>query len=273
MKQSIVRTTLLLICTLLPLAVNASQVRETRTEHIDGSVLNRIFSGSESLHYSISWSGGVKIGDLYLEVSPDEGTDRYTIKVRVTDYGLFKLFYPVDDTFNSYVQGPLKLPYRYEVHQKEGRGSETRRLTLYDQEQREVTYIKNQEPPQKFTVIGRVYNEFSSFYINRALHLDPSKEMIIPTFVDKKRHEVAVRVLGQEKKATRLGEHNTIKVQPKMNFKGLYNKDGETVFWLTDDTCRVPVEINSKILIGSLTAELVGYSNPACPQYTLIAGN
>lgn len=271
MKKAILFSTVMLWFTLLPAFAFASQVKETRTEHINDSILNRIFSGRESLHYSISWSGGIKIGDLYLDVSPDVGTDRYTIKVRVTDYGLFKLFYPVDDTFFSYVQGPLKLPYRYEVHQKEG-SSETRRLTLYDQESRTVTYIKNQEPPQNFTVEGKVYNEFSSFYINRALHLDPAKEMIIPTFVDKKRHEVEVQVLGEEVKSTRLGEYNTIKIKPRMNFKGLYNKDGDTVFWLTDDQCRVPVEISSKILIGSLTAELVGYSNPACPKYNLIAG-
>ena len=49
-----------------------------------------------------------------------------------------------------------------------------------------------------------------------------------------------------------------------MDFKGLYDKDGDTVFWLTDDNCRVPIAINSKIMIGSLTADLVSYTNPAC---------
>ena len=36
------------------------------------------------------------------------------------------------------------------------------------------------------------------------------------------------------------------------------------MFWLTDDVCRVPVEIRSKILVGSLVAELVDYSNERC---------
>ena len=49
-----------------------------------------------------------------------------------------------------------------------------------------------------------------------------------------------------------------------MKFKGLYDKDGDTVIWFTDDECRVPVKINSKILIGSLTAELIEYRNSAC---------
>jgi hypothetical protein len=49
-----------------------------------------------------------------------------------------------------------------------------------------------------------------------------------------------------------------------MDFKGLYDKSGNTVIYLTDDSCRVPVRIQSKILIGSLTAELIDYSNPVC---------
>ncbi len=49
-----------------------------------------------------------------------------------------------------------------------------------------------------------------------------------------------------------------------MKFKGLYDKDGDTVIWFTNDECRIPVRMNSKILIGSLTAELVSYSNPHC---------
>jgi len=111
---------------------------------------------------------------------------------------------------------------------------------------------------------GPAYNEFSSFFITRALQLTQKKRQIVPTFVDGKRHDVAVRVLGREERKSIFGRIPSIKVLPEMSFKGLYNKDGDTVFWLTDDTCRVPVEINSRILIGSLVAELVEYSNTAC---------
>ena len=45
---------------------------------------------------------------------------------------------------------------------------------------------------------------------------------------------------------------------------------GDTVIWYTDDDCRVPVRINSKIIIGSLTAELTAYENPACTLYQTV---
>jgi len=231
---------------------------------IDQEALATIYSGREKMHFSISWSGGIKIGDLYMTVTSVDSGDGLAITARVTDYGLFKFFYPVDDTFTTYIRGPMQLPYRYEVHQKEGRSMDVKRLTLYDQQNFSVLYRKNNNPQTAYAMDGTAYNEFSSFFITRALQLDPGRQEIVPTFVDKKRHKVAVKVFGVEPRKTIFGTINTIKVMPKMSFKGLYDKDGDTVFWLSDDSCRVPVEIDSKILIGSLVAELVEYSNPAC---------
>ena len=241
---------------------------ETGALSVNAQALARIFSGKEVMRYSISWSGGVKIGDLHLVVARAESGDGFTIHARVTDYGLFRMFYPVDDTFTTFVRGMEILPYRYEVLQREGHSDRiTRRLTLYDQQRLRVSYQKNKQPPKKFTISGTAYNEFSSFFITRALDFQ-GNEPVVPTFVDEKRHEVSVILLDREKKNSFLGEVETLKVMPKMNFKGLYDKNGDTVFWLTDDACRVPVAITSKILIGSLTADLVEYTNPACPEWT-----
>ncbi len=258
------------VCLLLSLLAGGLPGVAARAEEaiglppLDRTILETIFSGRERLHYAISWSGGIRIGDLVLEIGPAGPDGGHAIHARVTDYGLFRLIYPVDDTFTTMVRGPFALPYRYEVLQKEGRGRETRRLTLYDQQELVVRYRKNDNPWKIYQVAGVVYNEYSSFFVTRALPLTTGREEIVPTFVDGKRHEVAVSVLGREKKQTIFGDLPTIKVLPRMHFKGLYDKKGDTLFWLTDDACRVPVEIRSKILVGSLVAELIEYANPRC---------
>jgi len=228
-------------------------------------IVRTIFSGRETMHFSVSWTGGIKIGDLFLDLE-SAGGDDFTIHARVTDYGLFRLVYPVDDGFTTYVRGPARLPYRYEVHQREGR-RETRRLTLYDQAGLQVKYRKNEMEEEVFPVAGTVHNEFSSFYITRVMELVPGESFMVPTFADRKRNEVPVLVKGKEDIDTVFGRVRTVVVLPRMKFKGLYDKTGDTVIWLTDDECRVPVRINSKILIGSLTAELTSYANPGCERY------
>ncbi len=244
---------------------SAPEVVETQPSQVDPAIISTIYSGAESLHYSVSWSGGVKIGDIYMEIRPEKSKqDAYIISAKVKDYGPLKLIYPIDDSFRCFVSGPMKLPYRYEVQQKEGYKSHIKRLTVYDQQFRSVTYQRNQEKPLRFALKGTVYNEFASFIITRALLFKEGRSVIVPTFADKKRREIQVSLLKREKRKTIFGKIITLKVQPKMHFKGLYKKSGNTILWLTDDSCRVPVEIHSKVVVGSLVAELVEYSNPAC---------
>ncbi|GAB4337991.1 MAG: DUF3108 domain-containing protein [Desulfobulbaceae bacterium] len=229
-------------------------------------VMRTVFADHETMHFAISWTGGIKIGDLYLELRKSAG-DVYEIRARVTDFGLFRLFYPVDDLFVTQVRGPAKLPFRYDVLQREGRGRVTRRLSLYDQEELTVTYRKNEEPEQFFSIAGPVHNEFSSFFATRTMRLAVGESFMVPTFADRKRNEVKVDVRGREDLDSPFGRVRTIAVMPIMKFRGLYDKEGDTVIWLTDDRCRVPVRIRSRILIGSLTADLESYDNPACEAY------
>lgn len=250
-----------------PNQAEVGPVSELQAAQVRPETLESVFSGDETMHYAVSWSGGVKIGDIYLSIRPEKShPGGYVIAAKVKDYGPLAVLYPVDDAFRCLVDGPMKLPYRYEVEQKEGYGRETTRLTLFDQQERMVRYQKNKGQPEVFALAGTAYNEFASFIMTRALAFKEGEEIAVPTFADKKRHEVRVSVLEREKRATVFGDRQTLKVQPKMHFKGLYDKSGDTVLWLTDDRCRVPVEIHSKIVVGSLVAELVDYANSACPE-------
>ncbi|MCL2790345.1 MAG: DUF3108 domain-containing protein [Desulfobulbus sp.] len=241
---------------------------EIQPSQLDATVLAAIFSGTETMHYAISWSGGVKIGDVYLDIQREQGReDAYIISAKVKDYGPLKVFYPVDDQFTCSVYGPMKLPDRYEVVQKEGFGRKTTtRLTRYDQANGILWFRKNKEEERQFKVDGPVYNEFAAFIITRALAFRDKEPLVVPTFAEGKRHMVQVSLVKRENRKTIFGRKPTLVVQPKMQFKGLYEKSGNTTLWLTDDRCQVPVEIHSRIVIGSLVAELVAYSNPACPE-------
>lgn len=262
---------LCLVMTIFGMATrHAAAVTELLPNQVLQETLHILYSGDETLHYEVSWSGGVKIGDIHLQIRPQEPpAPGHVILARVKDYGPLSVVYPVDDSFRCLVDGPMKLPTRYEVEQKEGYGREITRLSEYDQQQRTVRYRKNRNKVETFQVEGTVYNEFASFIMTRALAFRDGEECVVPTFADKKRHEVKVAVVDREERQTIFGRKNTIKVQPKMQFRGLYEKSGNTLLWLTDDRCRVPVEIRSRIVVGSLVAELVDYANSACPELRL----
>ena len=228
----------------------------------DEALLLTAYAGGETLRYTISWLG-IKAGDLVMQVSKIDGSpETFAIDVTAKSAGLLAVFYPVEDRFRTIVQGRMRLPSRHEMQQKEGRRVNSK-LTLYNQENFRVSYRKNDEPADIYQLDGPMHNEFSSFFFMRSLSFAGEAPMIVPTFADKKRHEVVVGVEGREEQESVLGKKNTIKVQPHLKFKGLYEKIGDPLVWLTDDVWRIPTKIKAKIVIGSLTAELVGYTGPA----------
>jgi len=237
---------------------------------IEPSLLATGYPEREILEYDISWSGGIKIGQLRLEIKklPDR-QDSFEIRASIsTKGGAINLIYPVHDTHVTHVTGEKKLPYRYEVWQKEGYSYEAHRLTEYDQKTGEIRIWKNEKPRAGYKVDGEVNNEFSSFFNSRLMDLKVGGKILVPTFADKRRVEVVVHTVAEKMlKNTILGPVATLEVMPIMNFKGLYDKKGDTVIWYTADECRVPVLMNSKIVIGSLTAKLTAYQNSACTRY------
>lgn len=228
----------------------------------DEALLQTAYAGGETLRYTVSWLG-ITAGELVMQVSKiADRQETFALEVTARSAGMLAVFYPVEDQFRTIVQGPMRLPSRHEMQQKEGRRVNSK-ITKYDQEKFRVSYRKNDEPADIYQVDGPMHNEFSSFFFMRALSFVGETPMVVPTFADKKRHEVVVTVEGKEEQESVLGKKNTIKVQPHLKFKGLYEKIGDPLVWLTDDAWRIPTRIQAKIVIGSLTAELVEYTGPA----------
>ncbi len=240
---------------------------------IDPALLPIGYSGREVLQYDVSWTGGIKIGELRLEVNALPEEESFEIRATVTTKnGAVDLIYPIKDLHVTRVRGPKRLPYHYEIWQKEGYSYRAHRVLEYNQEGGQIVYMKNNKLEGVFTVDGETNNEFSSFFNSRLMEFPLGGGFIVPTFADKKRVEVVVNAIAEKRfEKTLLGPVSTVEIMPVMTFKGLYDKRGDTVIWYTNDECRVPVMINSKIIIGSLTAELTAYDNPACRRYPAVA--
>ncbi|MCJ7603351.1 MAG: DUF3108 domain-containing protein [Desulfobulbaceae bacterium] len=228
----------------------------------DEELLRSAYGGGESLLYSVTWLG-VKAGEILMQVIRQEGDDgEFLIKVTVKSAGLLAVLYPVEDHFTTIVSGKSRLPLRHEMIQREGR-RRNNKVTIYDQLHGRITYTKNNDAPELFEVDGPVHNEFSSFLIMRVMPFGTDKKTVVPTFADEKRHRVEVSLMGREALETILGKRNTLEVKPHLTFKGLYKKVGDPLIWLTDDPTRIPVKIKARIVIGSLTANLIKYQGPS----------
>ncbi len=251
-----------------------AQGTDTEATPPAGTILEELlpigYSGDEFFKYDVFWSGGIKIGEVRLTVSSAaDSEESYSIEVHVTTKGgAVHWFYPINDRYLTLVRGHKRLPYYYEMWQKEGKKYEAHRVMFFDQAKGEIIYRKNEDPEIKYVFDGDANNEFSAFLNSRLMEFELDKPFLVPTFADKKVTKVSVYPRKEEHlENTVIGDVDTMLIMPIMNFKGLYDKQGDTIIWYTHDECRVPVKINSKIVIGSLTAQLTEYENTACNKY------
>lgn len=224
----------------------------------DKALLTSAYVDGEIFRYDIFWLG-IKAGELIMQVDRlQQESDRFRITVVAKSAGLLAVFYPVEDRFETIVEGWERFPVQHDFWQKEG-SRKNRKITIYNQDKFTITYTRNEEQPIIYSVDGPVHNEFSSFMAMRIMPLSLGKELIVPTFADKKRHAIRVEIQKKKMLSSIFGEVETIQVEPILTFKGLYEKVGDPVIWLTNDEFRVPLRITAKIVIGSLTAKLVEY--------------
>ena len=149
---------------------------------IDPSFVPVAYSGGEFFRYDVSYTGGFKLGELHLVLrNSGEAADSYIIEARVTtENGIFSNVYPIEDIHVTKVSGPERLPFHYEVWQKEGYSYEAHRITLYDQEDKRIHYYVNDNPVEEFVISDSTQNEFSSFFASmtaRRITLDSSTRL------------------------------------------------------------------------------------------------
>lgn len=237
---------------------------------IEPPLLAVCYGGTETFRYEISYTGGIKLGELSLELKAVEDSgDIIEIHALVTtEGGVFNTIYPVRDYHVTRVRGQQRLPFVYEVWQKEGYRYRAHKVTDYDQRSGLISYRKNDRKPVEYRTAVPVHNEFSAFFASRLMRFNPGTSFLVPTFADKRRAEVEVMVLEKSIfDGTAIGSVEVYRVSPILPFRGLYDKRGETTIWFTADDCRVPVRINAKLAIGSVTANLLSYDNPRCGRY------
>jgi hypothetical protein len=230
------------------------------------------YAGTEIFRYEIAFTGGIKLGELDLEIRTEtEKPGHFELyAVVTTEDSVLNTIYPVRDIHLTKVRGAERFPYVYEVWQREGYNYRAHRLTEYDQKHGTISYTKNEKTPVEYHVDPPVHNEFSAFFASRLMGLSPGESFFVPTFADKRRSEVEVKVMAKEHiDHTVLGAVETFRVSPILKFKGLYDKRGDTTIWYSDDECRVPVKITSKLKIGSVTATLLSYENPLCRRHDM----
>lgn len=223
--------------------------------NIDRRLDNIAFGVGEWLHYDLGY-GFINAGTATMEVKEVvdyDGRPAYQLVSTAQSNKFFSSFYPVQDRVESIFDAVGLFSWRFEKKLREGNYRSLRQYS-FDQVKHSVVYKGD-----TIDVAPYVQDALSVLYYARTQPLEVGKSIYIDNFTDGKNYPLEVRVLDKEHIKTKAGEFDCLVVEPLLQAAGLFKHEGKLTVWLTDDRVRLPVLMKTKVVVGSITAELTDY--------------
>ena len=227
-------------------------------------VKNEAFGVGERLVFDVNY-GFITAGEAVMAVVGYDsiaGRNCYHIEFTVNSLPSFSWIYKVEDVYRTFVDVEAIAPLKFEQHIREGT---YRRdfIAEFDQKNKLARTTEGEFPIPEY-----VHDIMSAFYYSRTQdfgQLKPGEGMLLYNFYKDKSHDLMVKFLGRQELEVAAGTFKTLVVEPLVKEGGLFKSEGRIVIWLTDDDRKIPVRVNTKVVIGSIDTELRSYSGLAGP--------
>lgn len=178
----------------------------------------------------------------------------------------YEWFYKVRDVYETFMDTATLRPLKFVRSVQEGGHKHYENITFNHNAKTAVTTSGVYKvPPCIQDVLSSVYNA-------RNVNFDRfKKDDRIPfkMFLDNEVHDMYIRYLGKEEIKTKYGKFKAIKFKPLL-VKGTIFEGGEKMtVWVSDDQNRIPLRIESPIVVGSVKVDMMRYKNLRYPLTSL----
>jgi len=243
---------------------------------------NYVFQAGENLDYVITYSwmlGWTDVGAVKFDVKSDRilGKDVLRLRGSGITFSFYDWFYKGRDVYTSWVDPVTLLPVYFHRDVNED-GYIIDHKHTYDFNKK-IAYLesKTSRKPLRYDTIpipNRTYDVISVIYQARNIDFSKyKKDERIPfqILLDGEIHNVYIRFKGKEVKKVRgVGKFNTIKFTGSLVAGDVFKGGEDLTIWVSDDQNRIPVWIESPIIVGTIKARLVKYDGLKYPLKSLI---
>jgi hypothetical protein len=207
----------------------------------------------EKLTFSVRY-GPIRGGEATIEIPGMafvDGDSCYHLLTTAQSNDVFSTFFFVRDRVESFASADLLQPRRFEKHLREGdyqadvvvRLDPVNHFAVYD----DSTIVE--------TLPG-THDILSAFFSARARVLEPGMTFNLDCHADRKNYPLRTQVLRRERVEVPAGTFDCVVVEPMLRTPGLFKQEGTLTIWLTDDRRHIPVQMKSKLPIGSISVVL-----------------
>lgn len=240
------------ICILLSILTTNAQTSEFR------KIENNAFKDGEKLTFDVKYgfvTAGVAVMSIP-RIRKISGRNAYHVNFEVNSVPNFDWVFKVRDKYESYIDVEGIFPWRFEQHIREGNYSRDF-SAFFDHRKGRAKTSEGEYPIPK-----NVHDIISAFYFARTIDYSKMKvgdKVELQNFYKDKVHQLDVKYLGKERITVPAGTFDCVIVEPLVLEGGLFKSEGNIVIWLSDDNLKVPVKVKTKVVIGSIDAELTAF--------------
>lgn len=175
--------------------------------------------------------------------------------------------FKVRDRYETYIDTATLQPYKFIRNVDEGGYKKYENITFNRSANTVITTQGVYKAP------ACVQDVISAVFYARNIDFNKYKtgdKIPFNLFLDNEIYSMYIRYMGRETIKTRYGKFRTIKFKPLL-VKGTLFEGGEKMtVYVSDDANKVPLRIESPLLVGSVKVDLMGYKNLRYPLSSLV---
>ena len=239
------------------------------------TIPNTAFQPGEKVGFTVGYSvGGVFVpagtGSFATTLEKLNGRSVYHIKGDGRTLSSYEWAYKVNDVYETYVDVETMQPIKFIRNISEGGYKKYQNVSF---NKSASTAISSEGV---FKIPSCVQDVVSSVFYARNIDynaLKPGDRIAFNLFLDNEIYNMYIRYMGKETITTKYGKFKTIKLKP-LTIKGTIFEGGEKMtLWISDDANKVPVRVESPIIVGKVKIEMTSFDNLKSPMTSLIRKN
>lgn len=243
---------------------------------------NKTFESGEKFVFKLfyNWTAiWLSAGEIAFTVQDEvlNGRPVHHLMALGQTYKSYEWFYKVRDRYESWVDKETMLPVRFKRDAYEG-GFIMKDEYNFDRVANKVyakelhgkeAKVKGQPMKEStFDVTSCVQDAISAIYNMRCIdwaNVAVGDKVPFDVYIDREVYHVYARYMGKKTVKTKLGKFNTLWIKPLMLDNEYFDGGEHMNVYVTDDDNKIPVRIETPLVVGWLKADLLSYAGLKYP--------
>lgn len=212
------------------------------------------------IHYGLITAG---YATLEVEQKQLNGREVYHVQGEGRTTGITKLFFSVEDYYESYIDTQRDIPYRFIRKIDEGGHTKDIQIDFDHETNQALVFNKKHDKKETLTFPKDAQDMVSAFYyLRNRLDVRNMKEGDVTElnmFFDKENYKFRLKFLRRETLKTKFGKVPCMVFRPYVMAGRVFKEKESLTVWVSDDENKIPVRIKASLAVGNLKADLVEF--------------